>query len=471
MFNKEIYIERRAQLQQKVERGIILLLGNKESSMNYTDNWYPFRQDSSFLYFTGLDKPNLSLIIDIDNNKEILFGDDLTVDEVIWHGRQKTIQQQASLCGIGTVQPLQSLAATIIGLSKNKKIHFLPPYRPEHKMQLSHLLGIPPALLKQEASVPLIKAIVALRSIKSPEEVTEIEKAVNITTQMQFAAMQYAKEGMTEAEIAGKVHGIAISAGGNLSFPTILTLNGEILHNHYGNNILRQGGMVLCDCGAETNMHYAGDLTRTFPVNDTFTSLQKEVYNIVLSAHQAAVQALTPGKLFKEVHLLACEILVEGLKQLGLMKGNAKEAVDAGAHTLFFQCGLGHMMGLDVHDMENLGEEYVGYTEDLKKSTEFGLRSLRLGRALETGFVLTIEPGLYFIPELIDIWTAEKKHSQFIDYQKVQPFKTFGGIRIEDDYVITNTGSRLLGKPLNKTADSIESARSGNFVHTQVAQA
>jgi Xaa-Pro aminopeptidase len=265
---------------------------------------------------------------------------------------------------------------------------------------------------------------------------------------------------MTEAEIAGKIHGIAISAGGNISFPTILTVHGEILHNHYGNNILQQGGMVLCDCGAETSMHYAGDLTRTFPVDETFSSLQKEVYNIVLSAHEAAVQTLAPGKLFKDVHLLACETLVEGLKQLGLMKGDTREAVEAGAHTLFFQCGLGHMLGLDVHDMENLGEEYVGYTEGLKKSPEFGLKSLRLGRALEAGFVLTVEPGLYFIPELIDMWTAENKHARFINYQSVQAFKTFGGIRIEDDYVITANGSRLLGKPLNKTADSVESARS-----------
>jgi Xaa-Pro aminopeptidase len=321
------------------------------------------------------------------------------------------------------------------------------------------MLNLTPASLKTEASVPLIKAIIALRSIKSPEEIAEIEKAVTITAQMQSAAMHCAKAGITEAEIAGKIHGIAISAGGNLSFPTILTINGEILHNHYGSNILQEGKMVLCDCGAETSLHYAGDLTRTFPVNDTFSSVQKEVYNIVLSAHEAAVQALTPGKLFKEIHLLACEKLTEGLQQMGLMKGNAREAVEAGAHTLFFQCGLGHKMGLDVHDMENLGEEYVGYTEDLKKSGEFGLRSLRLGRALEAGFVLTIEPGLYFIPELIDLWTAEKKHAQFINYQKVQSFKNFGGIRIEDNYLITDNGSRLLGKPLNKTAEAIESAR------------
>ncbi len=459
MFNKEIYVTRRAQVRQKVGSGIILLLGNQENSMNYKDNWYPFRQDSSFLYFTGLDKPDLALLIDIDNDKEFLFGNDLSVDEIIWHGRQKTIQELASLCGIDEVRPFQALETTVKKLAPNRKIHFIPPYRPEHILQLSHLLNLPLASLKSETSVPLIKAIVALRSTKSPEEITEIEKAVNITAQMQAAAMHYAKEGMTEAEIAGKIHGIAISAGGNISFPTILTVNGEILHNHYGSNILQNGGMVLCDCGAETSIHYAGDLTRTFPVNETFSSIQKDIYNIVLSAHQAAVEALAPGTLFKEIHLLTCEKLAEGLQQIGLMKGNAKEAVEAGAHTLFFQCGLGHMMGLDVHDMENLGEEYVGYTEEIKKSTEFGLRSLRLGRALEAGFVLTIEPGIYFIPELIDLWTAEKKHAQFIDYQKIQAFRNLGGIRIEDDYLITDRGSQLLGKGLNQSAESIEAIR------------
>jgi Xaa-Pro aminopeptidase len=469
MFDKLTYIHRRVQLKQYVESGIILLLGNQESSMNYKDNWYPFRQDSSFLYFTGLDKPNLALIIDIDQDQEILFGDNLTVDDIIWNGRQKTIEEQAALCGISTVQPIRSLEGTIKKNASNRKVHFIPPYRPEHYLQLNGFLGIPPALLHQEASIPLIKAIVALRSIKSEEEIDEIEKAVTITSKMQAAAMHYARAGMTEAEIAGKVHGVAISAGGHLSFPTILTVHGEILHNHFGLHILQQGGMVLCDCGAETSMHYAGDLTRTFPVNESFSSLQKEIYNIVLSAQETAAEATTPGKLFRDIHFLACEQLVEGLKQLGLMKGDAKEAVAAGAHTLFFQCGLGHMMGLDVHDMENLGESYVGYTEDLKKSTEFGLRSLRLGRALEAGFVLTVEPGLYFIPELIDIWTAEKKHAQFINYSKVQDFKTFGGIRIEDDYVITPTGNRLLGKPLNKTADFVESARSAKREKPQVA--
>jgi Xaa-Pro aminopeptidase len=309
--------------------------------------------------------------------------------------------------------------------------------------------------LKEKASVTLIKAIVAQRSVKTREELVEIEKGVAITTKMQLKAMELAREGMSELAIAGQLQGLAISEGGQLAFPTILTVNGQFLHNHAGPGIIRNGQMVLCDCGAESSMHYAGDMTRTFPVSGKFTAQQKELYQIVLNANDAAIAALRPGIRFLDVHLLASEKLAEGLKDLGIMKGNLKEAVQEGAHALFFQCGLGHMMGLDVHDMENLGEEYVGYTDRLKKSDQFGLRSLRLGRELETGFVLTIEPGLYFVPDLIAAWQAENKHARFIDYQKLDAYKNAGGIRIEDDLFITATGSRLLGSPLIKSPDQV----------------
>ena len=324
---------------------------------------------------------------------------------------------------------------------------------------LSALLGTNQAALSSMVSVQLIKAIIAQRSIKSAAEIAEIEKAVNITIDMQLEAMRYAKEGMTEADVAGKLHGLAISAGGNLSFPTILTVNGQILHNHYSDTVLRNGQMVLCDCGAETAMHYAGDLTRTFPVGKSFSTIQKEIYALVLNTVEAAAGLLKPGILYKDVHLFACEKLVEGLQQFGLMKGDVKEAVAEGAHALFFPCGLGHMMGLDTHDMENLGEQYVGYTDELKKSTQFGLKSLRLGKALEEGFVLTVEPGLYFIPEFIDQWEAEKKFTRFINYDKLSPYKTLSGIRLEDDYLITKNGCKLLGKQLPKSPEEIESFR------------
>jgi Xaa-Pro aminopeptidase len=460
MFDKQIYVGRRKKLKQDVGSGLILLPGNEESSMNYTDNLYPFRQDSSFLYFFGIDRPGLIAIIDVDSNNEMLFGDDLTIEQMVWTGYQQPLAEQGEAVGITNVRKLAELQ-TAIGTAnvERRTIHFLPPYRPEQLQRLAALLNVNAAALPSMVSVALIKAIVAQRSFKGTEEIAEIEKAVNMTIDMQLEAIRYAKEGMTEACIAGRLQGMAISAGGNLSFPTILTVNGQILHNHYGSNKLQNGQMVLCDCGAETSMHYAGDLTRTFPVAKTFSTAQKEIYELVLNTIEAAAGLLKPGILFKEVHLFACEKLVEGLKQFGLMRGDVKEAVIAGAHALFFPCGLGHMLGLDIHDMENLGEQYVGYTDDLQKSAQFGLKSLRLGKALEAGFVLTVEPGLYFIPELINQWEAENKFTQFINYHKLRDYKTFGGIRMEDDYLITENGCRLLGKQLPKLPGEIEAYR------------
>jgi len=460
MFNKEIYINRRNQLKQLVGSGIILLIGNEQSSMSYKDNWYPFRQDSTFLYFTGLDIPGLAAVIDIDNDTEVIFGAESGVEDLIWNGHTPSLQEIAELSGCSTTKPFTTLAAYLKSAQDRKQfVHYLPPYRPEHNILLSELLSVPLNSITGAVSTDLIKAVVALRSIKAPEEVEEIKKAVSITEAIHLTGIRESRAGLTEAHVAGLVQAVAISGGGNLSFPTILTTHGEILHNHYGNHILPAGKMVLLDAGAETAMHYAGDLTRTFPVDATFTSLQKDVYNIVLTAQQAAAAALQPGKLFLDIHLLAAEKLIEGLTALGLMKGDAKEAAAAGAHTLFFQCGLGHMMGLDVHDMENLGEQYVGYTPEMKKSKEFGLKSLRLGKALEPGFVVTVEPGLYFIPELMDIWAAEKKLSQFINYDQLDAFRSFGGIRIEDDYLVTATGSELLSTSLPRTAEEIEAIR------------
>ena len=461
MFDKSVYQSRRKKLREQVGKGLILLLGNEESSMNYKDNLYHFRQDSSFLYFFGLDRPGLVGMIDIDNDKEYIYGKDLTLDEIVWTGPQPSLAEQAAPVGITDTRPAASVASELVAArSTGRTVHFLPPYRPENILKISAWLGMPPIACKEHASIPLVRAVVAQRSIKSPEEIVQIEGAVDITAAMHLAAIKGARDGMTEAQLAGVLHGIAISSGGNLAFPTILTVNGQVLHNHYSNTVMREGQIAICDSGAENGMHYAGDMTRTFPVGKRFSPLQKEMYNIVLSAQEAAVAALKPGVLFRDVHFLACRKLVEGLKAAGVMKGDPDDAVVAGAHTVIFQCGLGHMMGLDVHDMEDLGEEYVGYTETLKKSKEFGWKSLRLARALEPGFVVTIEPGLYFIPELMDRWSAEGKYTDFINYDKLKTFRHFGGIRIEEDLVITDSGSRLLGKPLAKTAEEIESLRS-----------
>ncbi|NEW77903.1 MAG: aminopeptidase P family protein [Gelidibacter sp.] len=460
MFSKETYSNRRQVLKKAIGNGLIILPGNEEVGMNYKDNIYHFRQDSSFLYYSGIDRPNLFLVIDVGANIEILFGNDLTIEETVWTGPQESLTISAEKSGITTVQPSSFAEATIKNALQQKRvIHFLPTYRAVTTKKLSHWLGISPYSLAEKASAILSKAIVAQRSYKTNEELVEIEKAVDITTAMHLKAIQIARPGMAEYEIAGQVEGVAITNGGHLAFPTILTVNGQYLHNHAGSSILQKGQLVLCDSGAETNMHYAGDMTRTFPVSKTFTTQQKEIYNIVLQAEEAAIATLKPGTLFRDSHLVVCKKILMGLKSLGLVKGDLDEATAAGVHTLFFQCGLGHMMGMDLHDMENIGEEYVGYTNTLKKSTEFGLKSLRLGKELEEEFVLTVEPGIYFIPELIDQWQAEKKYSEFINYDKVQTYRNFGGIRIEEDFLITKDAYKLLGKPLAKKAENIESLR------------
>lgn len=457
MFTKETYINRREQLKKTVASGILLFLGNDECGMNYADNTYPFRQDSTFLYFFGLSYAGLSAIIDIDNDKEIIFGDELTIDDIVWMGTQPTLKEKSERVGVLCTQSSKSIESYLKNAqSKGQQIHFLPTYRPEHKLKLMDWLGYMPAA--QEASVPFIRAVVNQRNYKSVEEIVEIEKACNTTADMHIKAMQILRPGMKESQIAGALADVALSAGGNLSFPTIATINGQTLHNHYHGNIVKPGDMLLLDAGAETAMGYAGDMSSTIPVDKKFTSRQKDVYDIQVASHLAAVEALRPGIPFKDVYELSSKVIVEGMKSLGLMKGNADDAVREGAHAMFFQCGLGHMMGLDVHDMENLGEVYVGYDGE-PKSTQFGRKSLRLGRKLEPGFVLTIEPGVYFIPELIDLWKGEKKFTEFINYDKLETYKDFGGIRNEEDYLITEDGARRLGKKIPLTTDEVEALR------------
>jgi Xaa-Pro aminopeptidase len=447
LFDRSVYSKRRQKLAAQVGKGIILLMGNEDSSMNYADNTYPFRQDSTFIYYAGIDIPGLAVVLDTEIGEETLFGREAGIDDIIWTGALPSLQDLASEVNIAKTRPYAQLADVLKSAqASGRRIHILPPYRPENKIRLSEWLEQPVNGLQQYASMELIKAVISQRAIKDEHEVAELEKAVSISADMHLAAIQYTKPGMMEYEIAAKVEEAALAAGGRLSYPTILTINGQILHNHFHGNRVAEG-------------HYAGDLTRTFPVGKQFTTRQREVYQVVLDSLDHAVGLLKPGIQYKEVHTQASIKLVEGLKALGLMKGDPAEAVAAGAHTLFFQCGLGHMMGLDVHDMEDLGEQYVGYTDTLKKSTAFGWKSLRLGRELQSGFVLTVEPGVYVIPELIDRWVAEDKLSNFIDYKTVASYRDFGGIRIEDNYLITADGSRKLGKDLPKTIAAIEALR------------
>ncbi|WKN30926.1 aminopeptidase P family protein [Porifericola rhodea] len=460
-FEAQVYIHRRKVLKEQFTDGLILLMGNNESSMNFRDNWYPFRQDSSFLYYVGIDTPELACVIDLDEDQEIVFGDDLSMDHIIWTGPLPSVADRAAQVGISQTDSLSALHKYLqTARQKNRKIRFLPPYRADREEQLHQLLGIPVSQLNANFSPELVNAVIAQRSYKSAEEVSQMEQAVNISNEMHRLAIQSARPGMKEFELVGQVRGKAISSGGDIAYPIILTINGQTLHNHYYGNTLSEGDMILMDAGSESPLHYAGDLTRTFPVSKKFSSLQKDMYNIVYTAYQKAVDALHPGALFRDIHLLASEELVKGLVGLGIMKGDPKEAVAAGAHTMFFQCGLGHMIGLDVHDMEDLGEQFVGYSKDLQKSTEFGLKSLRLGKALEPGFTITVEPGIYIIPELIDRWEADKQYTDFINYPKLQEIRNFGGIRVEDNFLITDEGSQKLGHYLPLNADEIEAMRS-----------
>lgn len=461
MFGPNIYSQRRSQLIDNMQDGLVLLLGNELSPMNCKDNTYHFRQDSSFLYYTGIDLPHLAAVIDIDEGETTLYGVDLTVEDVVWIGPQPTQREYADRSGIENTAVYQDLSQTIKkAVAQGRKVHFLPPYRPENKILLNELLDIPIANLAGSVSVELIKAIVAQRSVKSNEEIIELEKAVNITAEMHIAAMRAARPGIKEEVLAGMVEGMAISGGGQLAYPVILTVNGQTLHNHYHGNTLQSGQMVLGDFGASSSMHYAGDITRTFPVDKQFTTQQRDIYNIVLEAENRVIEALKPGVSYYEMHEKAATIITEGLKDLGLMRGNTHEAVRSGAHALFFPHGLGHMLGLDVHDMEDLGEDYVGYDDTIQRNPIFGFKSLRLGRKLESGFVLTVEPGIYFIPELITMWESEKRHANFINYPALGAYLDFGGIRIEDNILITQEGHRVLGDYIPKSIAEVEELRS-----------
>lgn len=459
MFSKETYQNRRKVLQEKMSDGILLFMGNTESPMNFAANPYPFRQDSSFLYYFGIQEPKLVGLIDLDKGTSIVFGNELDIDEIVWMGTQETLKAKAEKSGVEESISFEKLAEYVEkAKNKGRKIHYLPPYRPENKILLSRLLK--QSIKELTPSVELIKAMVSQRSIKEEQEVVQIEQSVNITNAMHLLTMRKAKAGIKEYELYGAIQKWATSHNCGFSYPPIITTNGQILHNHYRGNTLKEGDMVLNDSGVENPMGYAGDLTRTFPVGIKFTSRQREIYEIVHQAFSEAPKMMKPGVDYKEVHRKAAEILTEGLINVGIMKGNPKEAVKSNAHSLFFQTGVGHMMGLDVHDMEDLGEEYVGYTDEDPKDTQtFGWKSLRLGKPLEAGYVLTVEPGIYFIPQLIDQWEAVKKLSEFIDYEKLQTYRDFGGIRIEDNYLITDRGYRRLGDGLISTADEIEAYR------------
>jgi len=460
MFSKETYRRRRLELQGRIEGGLLLFLGNGESPMNYADNCYPFRQDSSFLYYFGLNQPDLAGVIDVDEGDAVIFGDELTIDHIVWMGDLPTIAERAEMVGVTDTRPRAALAEVVgAAVAAGRPVRFLPPYRADNALLLHELLGVPPREATDQASLDFIRAVVDQRSIKTDEEIVELDRAVDISVEMHTAAMRMARPGMLESEIAAEVERVAVAAGGRISFPVIATIHGETLHNHDHGNILSDGDLFLLDAGAETAMGYAGDLSSTFPISPTFSERQRTIYELQLAAYDAAVAMLAPGVPNRDVHFAAARVIADGMKDLGLMRGDIDEALVAGAHAMFFPCGVGHLMGLDVHDMEDLGEVHVGYGGEAK-STQFGLKSLRLARELEPGFVITIEPGIYFVPQLMDLWRSQNHCADFLDFDALDQWRDFGGIRNEEDFLITSEGARRLGKAKPLTVDEIEALRS-----------
>ncbi len=448
MFSKETYVNRRTELKKLVKKGVILLFGNNESPVNYPSNgYYPFRQDSSFLYYFGINRDGLVGIIDIDEDTETIVGNDIDIEDIVWFGSVDSVKELAASVGVSKTAPMKQLQVICNeALRQHKPVHFLPPYRFDTKLQIFDLLGIHPNQQKEAASLELINAVITMRSTKEQQEIDEIENACSIGYKMHTTAMRLTKPGLTEKYIGGQVDGVAHSYGAMVSFATIYTQHGEIMHGAPRWDELQDGRLVLCDAGAENRNNYCSDNTRTYPVNGKFTQRQLDIYSIVEACHDYVLNVAKPGVRYKDIHLAVCRLMAGKLKELGLMKGDVDEAVNAGAHAMFLPHGLGHMMGMDVHDMEGLGQIYVGFDEETRPSTQFGTNALRMGRRLEEGFVVTDEPGLYFIPDLIDDWRAKGLHTDFINYDVLETYKDFGGIRIEDDVLITADGCRFLGK-------------------------
>jgi Xaa-Pro aminopeptidase len=459
MFAAPIYRQRREELRKRLDAGVVLFLGNAESPINFADNLYPFRQDSCFLYYWGADQPGLAALIDVESGAELLFGDDLDLSAQVWTGPMPKMRDWAAAGGAEV--RLSGELAEVIGTARQggRPIHILPPYRDAHRLALVKLLEMTPDEVIAAVSEPLLAVVIAQRSVKSKEEVAEIEAALTVTREMHLAAMAAAAPGRFEYEVAALLQERCYAGGGlQTAFAPILTVSGEILHNPSHHQQMQAGQLVINDSGAASLRHYASDITRTFPVAGNFTLRQKEIYSLVLEAQTVAIDMLVPGIAFREVHLAAAEKIAAGLVDLGLMTGDAAEIVAKGAHTLFLPHGLGHMLGLDVHDMENLGEDRVGYTLEAPRSAQFGLSALRLGRELAEGFVVTVEPGIYFIPALIAQWREAGRFSEHIRFDRLESYLDFGGVRIEDDVLITDAGARVLGPPIPKKIAEVEAA-------------
>jgi Xaa-Pro aminopeptidase len=452
LFSSNTYENRRKKLKEILGSGQVLIMGNNEAPMNYKANTYRFRQDSNFSYFFGVNLPGLAGLIDIDKDEEVIFGHELTLDDIIWEGPVEPLSSLAEKVGIKTIKPLEDLKKYI----EKSSVKYLPTYRGEREIFLRNSLEV-----KSNASIDLIKAVVKLRSLKSEEEIAEMTAAVNCTRAMHIAAMKATQAGKYEYEVVAEILKTLKQNNAELSYPVILSVNGQTLHNHYHGNLMKAGQMLLNDSGSETEMYYAGDITRTFPVSGTFSQKQKDIYEIVLKMENESIETLKPGIKYRDVHLASNKILLEGLSSLGIVRGDIQEMLAQGVGGLFMPHGLGHAIGLDVHDMEDLGEQYVGYRKGLERSTQLGLKSLRLAKELENGNVLTVEPGCYFIPELIEKYKSENIFSEYVNYAKLKEYYDFGGVRIEDNVLVTENGFKVLGDPIPKTIEEVEETMKG----------
>ena len=447
MFSKDTYIQRRRELKQLVGQGLIVLFGNNDAPANYPANCYaPMRQDSSFLYYFGQHRDGLVGIIDIDNDEEWLLGDDIDVEDIVWMGYTPSVSDLAAEVGIARTAPMARLSQVCRdAIATRRPIHYLPPYRHDTKILIMDLLGIHPSEQKAKASLPLIRAVVKMRSTKTAEEIAAIDRACDVGYLMHTTAQRLIRPGVTERYVGGQVDGIARSMAQGVSFATIFSQHGEIMHGNPSGAQLEAGRLALCDAGCELD-DYCSDHTRTMPVAGRFTQRQLEIYSIVEACHDYVLQVARPGVKYADVHFAVCRMMTDRLKELGLMRGDTDEAVRQGAHAMFLPHGLGHMMGMDVHDMEGLGQIYVGFDDETQPNLQqFGTNCLRMGRRLQEGFVVTDEPGIYFIPHLIDLWRSEGHCADFLCFDKLEQYKDFGGIRIEDDVLITADGCRFLG--------------------------
>ncbi|MGL4936140.1 MAG: aminopeptidase P family protein [Cetobacterium sp.] len=457
MFDKQVYISRRERLKKIVGDGLIIIAGNSESPMSYKDNCYSFIQDSTFLYYFGLNSPDLIGVIDIQSDKEYIFGKEFTINDIIWMGGQKSFKDRSLEVGVDKFLEIETLDKILDAAKlEGKKIHFTNQYRLENSLKLSKLLGKTLDEIENGFSQKLVASIIEMRNIKESCEIIELEKATNVTREMHLTAMKNVKPGMKGYELVALLECEAKKYNATPSFHTICTTNGQILHNHFHGNTFKDGDLVLLDCGARLDNGYCGDMTTVFPVSGKFDERQKDLYSLLIEMFEKAEECTTPGVTNKTVHIEVCKVLAKGLVERGFMKGEVEEIVKAGAHALFFPHGLGHMIGLDVHDMENLGENNVGYDSETLRETQFGLRSLRMGKELKPGYVLTIEPGIYFIPELIQKWKNEALFREYINYEKVEEYIDFGGMRYEGDFLITEDGNKRLGEKMPKHFYEIE---------------